>query len=440
MKILLVKPPFNPHVFMRRFACCEPYEFAFLAQAVNEIADVAVLDMRLDRRNFLEVLEVERPEVVGFTALTMDVNTVRRLSRDVKRWSSSVVTCVGGEHATFLPNDLAGHVDYVFTHGAVSAFRRFVEGVAQRRPPEETILGGVPAHTEINLQPDRSIYKQYARRYIFGPAQPVSLVHTSSGCPARCDFCSIVTKDPKYRSVNIDATLENLAGCSATDVLSIDAHALANIRHSEALYRALAAARLGKRLMISSRSDTIVRSPHIVPILRDAGVSIVSMGLEWLDDTRLSDHNKILQVADGEKAIRLLKDHGILVRANFIISQDFKSEDFGRLTDTVGRLGIDFPVFQILTPLPGTPFYDMNRDKLVTSNYDFFDLSHSVLPTDLPFVEFHRHFRSLFRDNYSISRSLKLLRKMPILHSLRGASVGLLSFSEMRYSMGTIYA
>jgi radical SAM superfamily enzyme YgiQ (UPF0313 family) len=440
MKVLLVKPPFNPHVFIRRFACCEPYEFAFLARAIDGIAEVAVLDMRLDGRRLHEVLEIERPDVVGFTALTMDVNTVRRLSHEVKKWSDDVVTCVGGEHATFLPGDFVGTVDYVFTHGSVSTFRRLIENLAQRSPPEEAILRGAPAHTEIHLQPDRSIYAQYAGRYIFGPAQPVSLVHTSSGCPARCDFCSIVTKDPKYRTVNIDATLENLASCYATDVLSIDAHALANMRHSEALYRAMATARLGKRLMISTRSDTLTRSPHIVPLLRDAGVSIVSMGLEWLDDDRLSGHNKILKAADGYEAVRLLKEHGILVRANFIITQDFTPDDFGRLTEAVGRMGIDFPVFQILTPLPGTSVYDENRENLVTDNYDFFDLSHSVLRTDLPFHEFHRHFQKLFRDNYSISRSLRLASKMPILHSIRGAAVGLLSFSEMRYNRGTIYA
>lgn len=439
MNVLLVKPPFNPHIFIRRFACCEPYEFAFLARALEGVADVTVLDMRVDGRSLLEVLEVERPDIVGFTALTMDVNTVRRLSRQVKRWSEKVVTCVGGEHATFLPDDFVDDVDYVFTHGSTSTFRRFVESLAQGKRSEQAIHPGAPAHTEIHLQPDRSVYARYMRRYIFGPAQPVSLTHTSSGCPARCDYCSIITKDPKYRTVNIDATLENLAGCYATDVLSIDAHALANMRHSEALYRAMTAARLGKRLMISTRSDTVSKSPHIVPLLRDAGVSVVSMGLEWLDDDRLSEHNKILKASDGYKAVRLLKEHDILVRANFIITQDFTPDDFRRLTEAVGEMGIDFPVFQILTPLPGTPVYDQSRGRLVTTNYDFFDLSHSVLPTELPFREFHRHFQALFKDNYSISRSIRLASKIPVLHSIRGAVVGLLSFSEMKYDKDSIY-
>ena len=102
LKILFIKPPFNPHVFVRRFACCEPYEFAFLTAGVRDIAKIAVVDMRLDKRDLADIIAAEEPDIVGFTALTMDVNTVRRLARTVRKLRPGAVTCVGGEHATFL--------------------------------------------------------------------------------------------------------------------------------------------------------------------------------------------------------------------------------------------------------------------------------------------------------------------------------------------------
>ena len=65
---------------------------------------------------------------------------------------------------------------------------------------------------------------------------------------------------------------QNIADKAATDVLS-NAHALANIKHAHKLYGALAGARLGKRLMISTRSDALARHPDIAPVLRAGGVS-----------------------------------------------------------------------------------------------------------------------------------------------------------------------
>lgn len=440
LKVLLIKPPFNRHVFISRFACCEPYEFAFLTAGIRDVAAVAVADMRLDQRDLADIVEAEQPDIVGFTALTMDVNTVRALARRVRSLRPGALICVGGEHATFLPQDFIADADYVFTHGSVAAFRDFVAAVAAGARPRGQIIAGAPAHTELSLQPDRSAYARYMPSYVFGPAQPVALWHSSSGCPHNCNFCSIVTKDPKFRTVDVDASIANLESAAATDVLSIDAHALANIKHARKLYGALAGARLGKRLMISTRSDTLAKYPDIVPVLRAGGVSVVSMGLEAIDDDRLTGHNKDASAADGRTAVKLLRDNGILVRANFIISQDFRVSDFQRLTAAIREMGVDFPVFQILTPLPGTELYDEFAPRMVTRDYDYFDLSHSVVKTDIDFREFHEHFRRLFRANYSIGQLWRLARKLPLAHSLRGAAIALMSFSEMRYDKAGGYA
>jgi len=440
IKVLFVKPPFNPHVFVRRFACCEPYEFAFLAAGIRDIAHVAVVDMRLDKRTFASILNDEQPDIIGFTALTMDVNTVRSLARTVGRLRPQTVTCVGGEHATFLPKDFSADVDYIFTHGSFVSFRKFVSAIAVGALPLSQIITGAPAHTELSVQPDRSAYRRHMSSYVFGPAQPVGLWHSSSGCPHNCNFCSIITKDPKFRTVDIDASIKNLSNTAAADILSIDAHALANIKHAQELYRELANARLGKRLMISTRSDTLAEHRQILPVLRDGGVSVVSMGLEAIDDNRLATHNKGASAAEGRLAVKLLREHDILVRANFIISPDFRAADFQRLTAAIQEMGVDFPVFQILTPLPGTKLYDELAPRMMTRNYDYFDLSHSVVQTDIDFREFHEHFRRLFKANYSLGQLWRLARKLPLAHSLRGAGIALMSFSEMRYDEATGYA
>ena len=105
------------------------------------------------------------------------------------------------------------------------------------------------------------------------------------------------------------------------------------------------------------------------------------MGLEAIDDDRLADHNKDASAAEGRFAVKLLRgEHGILVRANFIVSPDFTASDFQRLTAAIQEMGVDFPVFQILDAVAGTlGLYEEFAPRMVTREYDYFDLSHSVV-------------------------------------------------------------
>src|SRR5512135_3694650 len=100
MKILLIEPPKAPltiggeDVFL-----FEPLALEYVAAGVAADHDVRILDMRLEK-GLASVLREFAPDVIGFTAYTVHVNTVRQLARDVKQWNGSALTVVGGHHAT----------------------------------------------------------------------------------------------------------------------------------------------------------------------------------------------------------------------------------------------------------------------------------------------------------------------------------------------------
>ncbi|NOZ20328.1 MAG: hypothetical protein GXP25_04480, partial [Planctomycetes bacterium] len=58
--------------------------------------------------------------------------------------------------------------------------------------------------------------------------------------------------------------------------------------------------------------------------------------------------------------------------------------------------------FTVLTPLPGTPLFEQEAERLVTRDYRLFDCLHSVLPTKLPREEFYRQFTRLYRRSYGL--------------------------------------
>ncbi|MBZ5500336.1 MAG: cobalamin-dependent protein [Acidobacteriia bacterium] len=127
MKILLIEPPKAPvtiggeEVFL-----FEPLALEYVAAGVAGDHDVRILDMRLDK-GLASVLEDFIPDIVGFTAYTVHVNTVRHLARDIKKWNKGTLTVVGGHHATVAPADfLAPEIDLVVSGEGIEPFREIV--------------------------------------------------------------------------------------------------------------------------------------------------------------------------------------------------------------------------------------------------------------------------------------------------------------------------
>lgn len=445
MKILLVKPPFNSYSFIRHFMVCEPLEFEVLAAALGPAHDVMILDMRVDHISLESYLESFRPDVVGFTALTMDVNTVRRLSSRVKSLAPNVATCVGGEHASFCPEDFeGGPIDFVIQYDGTSAFGSLLAEIERARSaatytgltslPRRWGQRDVQADIDSADLPRRDLTKRYRGKYIYGCATPVNLIQMSSGCAYRCTYCSIPARFPNFRTRSIDRVIEDMASTPSVDLLSIDANALQNLKYAKELYGAISDAKLRKRVMISCRTDTIVRNPEILEILRTAGVSVVSFGMETFDDSRLTEYDKVNTGDNNRTAVRLVHEHGMLVRGNFIIDQRFDHDDFQRLVDSISTVGVDFPSFQILTPLPGTQIYLDARGRSDLADLDYFDLSHTVLPPETLSVEdFHEEFRRLFRQCYSATKLLRLAARVPLWQGVKGLVAALRSHAEFSY-------
>jgi radical SAM superfamily enzyme YgiQ (UPF0313 family) len=105
MKILLVQPPKartviggeDVHIY-------EPLDLEYIAAGVVNDHEVRILDMRLEN-DLPAVLEEFNPDIVGMTAYTTHVNTVKKLFKEVKTWKSETLTVIGGHHASACPVD-----------------------------------------------------------------------------------------------------------------------------------------------------------------------------------------------------------------------------------------------------------------------------------------------------------------------------------------------
>jgi radical SAM superfamily enzyme YgiQ (UPF0313 family) len=116
-------------------------------------------------------------------------------------------------------------------------------------------------------------------------------------------------------------------------------------------------------------------------------------------------------VENNVRAVQVLKGLGIDIFPMFIVKPEFDRRDFADLREYCLDLALDFVGFSVLTPLPGTDLYNDVKDRLINSNYDYFDFFHTLLPTMLPVKDFYRELIALYKGSRSLKNQIKFMRK-----------------------------
>ncbi|MGB5849114.1 MAG: radical SAM protein [Ignavibacteriaceae bacterium] len=426
MKILLIEPDKSPVVIGGEdFSIYEPLALEYIAAGVVNDHEVKILDLRLEN-NFEDVLEKFSPDVVGITAYTVHVNTVRNLFNKIKRWNPNVLTVVGGHHATIMPEDfLSDSIDVIVLGEGIFTFReivnRYERGLDFKEIPgiafsKNGMLGKSDPLENVDLDefpfPERKLTAKYRNYYYSDWMKPLAAIRTSKGCPYRCNFCAMwKLADGKYYRRSPEKIVEELEGIEEKYVFFADDESLLDVQRMISLAELIKEKGIQKRYFLYGRSDTIAGNPELLRMWKDIGLERVFVGLEFFRNEDLKYISKKSTVDDNNKAVKILQELGIDIYASLIVRPDFTKNDFAELRTYVRKLKLDFAGFAVLTPLPGTDLFKEVESKLITRNYDFFDFIHTVLPTKLSLKEFYKEYLNLYKKGISRWRSMYSLRK-----------------------------
>lgn len=418
MRILLIKPPINPNTFSMIIE--EPLELEYLAASVSE-HDVAILDMRIDR-NLHRKLDTFKPNLVGVTAYTCDANVAAGILNEVKKDYHHIKTVIGGHHATFLPRYFAKpYIDAVFLGMSDNSFLNYVNvldsGEDVRSVPniavvdDEKIVFTEQKEEEVNLNvlpiPDRQLVRQYKSYYLDMTKKRTAYILSSRGCPFRCTFCACwKMMKGKYKVRKPESIMEEILTLP-DDVQLIrfaDDNTLHDITRAKRLCALLGEKKIKKQFSMYARTDVIVKHPDLIESFRNVGLTHLSVGIEEFRDERLDQLNKKTSVNMNNEAIRILHDLDIEIGAHFIIQPDFGPEDFRQLYRYVNDNHLYRPVFTMLTPLPGTDLFEKTKDRLIITNYDFYDFVHCVYPTNMRRKILYKMFAKLYKMSYGFPR------------------------------------
>lgn len=423
MKILLVNPPNCGRSIpeerygitsIRQIFRGEPLALEVLAGNLPG-HEVRILDLKAEAEGLQTVLADFQPEIVAFTAVTCEANTVLRLAAEVKE-SSQATVVVGGIHASSDPaffNRPA--IDYIVVglgKGSLSELATAlatgtpttaIAGVAATRPGSPLIFSPRlfgPLDLVESAAPRYDLVAAHRDSYVVSAVKArLGMVVSAFGCPYRCSFCCISSLTAgRYLTHAIATVIRDIRLLGDIPVIRlVDANTFGHIDHARALAEAIIAAGIRKHFIADVRSDTVARHPALLRLWKEAGLRSVVIGFEEIVDNDLSLLHKENSVASNDEAIAILHELGITIVGDFIISPDYDDARFAALESYVSARAIDLPIVTVLTPLPGTPLHAELQERITIFDLDYYTLTNAVMPTRLGEERFYRQYAGLIQ-------------------------------------------
>ncbi len=381
---------------------------------------VAITDLKAAPDSLWEDVEGMRPDVVGLTGVACEANAVLDIARRIKDRIDPVVV-VGGHHASCDPAFFNREgVDYVVAGLGKQSFRDLIDAIERG-----TVADGVPGvaktdpggplclvprrFTPADLVDDRppryDLVAQHRDKYVMsGVGGKIGFVATAFGCTHRCAFCAVPNiTGGRYLTHSVDAVMRDIGLLGDIPLIRLtDANTFGDATASEALGRRIIDSGMMKKFVADVRSDTVVRRPELFQLWKEAGLATAVIGFEEISDQRLAAFNKKTILATNIQAMEILKNLGIRIIGDFIVSPDYGPADFKALERFAVSHAIDLPLPSILTPLPGTPLYETMKDRITIHDLDYYTFLNAVVPTRMPEEDFYATYAALWKRFMSL--------------------------------------
>ncbi len=227
----------------------------------------------------------------------------------------------------------------------------------------------------------------------------MGFVITAYGCTHKCSFCTIPEMTGgKYLVHSAESVIRDIHSLGDIPFIRmVDANTFGDPSAAKALCQKIKKLGNRKKYIADVRADTIIRHYDVLKDWKETGLHAVVVGFEDIEDRRIEDYNKKYKSHIIPRSIELLHDLGLLIVGDFIVSPDYREEDFVRLEQFIVTHRIQIPVLSVLTPVPGTPLHNTMKDRITVHDLDYYTFTNAVIPTALPEKEFYETFSELVK-------------------------------------------
>jgi len=379
-----------------------------------------------------------KPDLVGMTAMTAVYPAACEVANALRDAGYGGKVVLGGPHVTFTAEQTLREepaFDFVVRGEADASFVELLEALQSGGSPRDIAGVSMREDGRIVHAPPRVAPKDigpipppayhllpmdaYRERQAgaFGETfSPVRLL-ASRGCPWSCEFCSVPAVSGKaYRQRRADVIVDEVARLHreygitsfkfADDSLGVVA------RHVLDICAGIKGLDMPLKWECETRLDLL--KPNILEALAGAGCRGIWVGIESGNAATLKRVSKGLKLEEIAPQVRLIQKYGLRVSGFFITGLPFENEAGHQENVRFAcELGLDMAVFSVLTPFPGTEYWNHPEKhglNIRTRNFSHYTESEAVIDTseltaeDINRINWQSYLNFYMRPEYVTTR------------------------------------
>jgi len=396
MKILLIVSQKGETKSAVRFIY-PPLNLQQIAALTPSNHDVSVIDESFKKINFDKKYEYD---LIGISTNTRNAYRAYEIADEFRKRGITVV--LGGYHPSALPEEAKQHADSVVIGEAEETWPQLIKDLEKGElKPFYSPTKAIDA--EKIISPNREVTKNF---YL------ISVMQASRGCPHGCEFCAITNQKfgRLYRPRPLENVINEIKTLRRKTFSFHDPSLTINLDYTKKLFKEMIG--LNKKFICYGNVGTLGQDEELLELASKAGCVGWSVGIDSISQDSLNlIHKTINRVEEYKNSLEKIKNHGMSIFGSFIFGFDTDHKDiFEKTSEFIREVDIDVPIFNILTPYPGTPIYNKfeKEGRLLNKNWDLYTLNDVVFkPKNMTPKELSNGVFGMYKEFYSTGNTFR---------------------------------
>ena len=303
----------------------------------------------------------EGGKLVAITCFSSNSAEAYKIAKEFRKRGSKVV--MGGPHASYMADEALEFCDSVVMGDADSVWEDIVRDYEQ----------GCLKKKYRGTATDKNHDKIHQALLKSPPAVIKEFLETSHGCKFRCHFCTIpglsgggVTTKPVFEIVELIEKIRH----RYRRIHFIDNNIYNNPAYTKDLFKALIPLKIK---WVTFATLDIAKNDEILNLAKESGCENLAIGYDQVvGDSDDPKDGKMNMRANYLKYTKKIKKAGISIRANYIFGWEKDTfANLPKLWNFCFQLRPYITSLTMLTPFPGTKFYDdiIKENRIINLNW-----------------------------------------------------------------------
>ena len=349
----------------------------------------------LENENIEPIHYDDHPDIVG---ISVTVDTLPRAMQIAKRFRKrGAIVVAGGIHITTAYETIPKNSFDVLCIGAAEGTWKHIVHDAENGCLKKIYRCSGKLRGEEIVSPAYDMIDR--SKYLY-----TSVIHTSRGCPFRCDFCYNSAKSHHFVNRPIPDVLREIRQTGNKHIMFIDDNFTGNPQWTKQFLKAILPMKLKWQAAVSINA---AKDGELLDLMRKSGCQSLFIGFESINPASVQNVHKVQNSTDEyEQAIREIHKRGIMINGSFVFGLD--EETFDATIEWIVKNRIETVTSHILTPYPGTVLYDRMRDagRISSHNLSLYNTAHVVFqPQGMTKDELYQGYLRVYDEVYSLKNT-----------------------------------